>query len=267
MSSPQCGSCHGEYGKCIHTAGLTLPAYVSTPAQAAEMTQKDYVPGNRAVEIPEDSSEPYRGPSVIYGARGDVGPQGPQGPTGARGAVGKDGKDCDPREVFKQAQAALETTYLDHLKAMREYFDKRLHTEVTDYIKSLGDLRGLQGPAGIAGIAGERGPMGSTGERGPQGLQGVPGAIGPVGERGPAGESIRGPQGDRGPQGLKGDAGEMGLRGGTGRPGDISMAVAAAEKEATIVARSEIKILASELRVEIMKELQEIKNGIPSTRA
>src|SRR6266480_679575 len=238
-SSPQCGSCHGEYGKCIHTAGLTLPAYVSTPAQ--EPTQKDYVGGVRAVEVQTDDA-PAMKTAFAYGPAGPAGPEGKQGPQGPAGRDGKDGKDCDPREVFKQAQAALETTYLDHLKAMREYFDKRLHSEVTDYIKSLGDLTGPQGVAGAPGAAGERGPMGSAGERGPQGLQGIPGSTGPQGDRGPEGESIRGPQGERGPQGIAGARGEEGLRGKNGPPGDISMADAAAERTATRVAREEIKL-------------------------
>src|SRR5205823_10421378 len=104
-------------------------------------------------------------------------------------------------------------------------------------------------------------------ERGPQGLQGASGAVGATGERGPAGESIRGSQGERGPQGIAGPRGEEGLRGKPGPPGDISMADAAAERTATRVAREEIKLLAAELRAEIMKELQEIKNGISSGRA
>ena len=58
-----------------------------------------------------------------------------------------------------------------------------------------------------------------------------------------------------GPQGIEG------LRGKQGVPGDISMADAQSERTATRVAREEIKLLAAELRAEILKELEAIKNA------
>src|SRR5207253_5255002 len=133
----KCSVCYQditESKRCRHTEGMVLPAPPTFVVPENEATQSSYVGGTRRVEAQTDDSEPVMKTAFAYGPAGPTGPQGPAGPVGARGADGKDGKDCDPREVFKQAQAALETTYLDHLKAMREYFDKRLHAEVTDYI-------------------------------------------------------------------------------------------------------------------------------------
>src|SRR5437016_13440178 len=93
MSNPQCGSCHGEYGKCIHTAGLTLRAYVSTPAQASEPLQKDYIPGRREMIETADEKERYAGEDVarrwIYGSTGDRGEGGVTG-IGIQGRGGRD---------------------------------------------------------------------------------------------------------------------------------------------------------------------------------
>src|SRR5437016_7585955 len=70
-------------GRCVHARSLDIAAPTfSVPVQ--EPTQKDYVPASRAVEVSEDLSEPYRGPSVIYGPAGPQGPEGKQGPAGAR---------------------------------------------------------------------------------------------------------------------------------------------------------------------------------------
>ncbi len=253
MNNARCGVCFSTAGECQHTVGYKAPE----PAPAVNRDEVvPYVPGRRETTDDQEREGEDVARRLIYGAKGDPGPQGPAGPVGARGADGKDGKDCDPREVFKQAQAALETTYLDHLKAIREYFDKRLHTEVTDYIKSLGDLTGPQGAPGATGSAGERGLPGIAGERGPQGAQGLTGSVGATGERGPAGESIRGPQGLRGETGSKGEKGEEGLRGKQGAIGDISVATAAAEREAVRVCREEIKLLAAELRAELLEEFR-----------
>ena len=169
MSNAQCGSCHGEFGKCPHTAGLTLPAYMSaTPAQAAEATQKDYVPAQRAVEVHEES-EPYKGPSFAYGPAGPEGRPGKDSVVpGPPGRDGKDGKNPDPKEIVELSQ-----------RVMREFFDTQLRAAVETFIRSFGDLRGKQGEKGES-------------------------IVGPVGKNGVDGQSIVGPAGKNGVDGHPG---------------------------------------------------------------
>src|SRR5437016_8924226 len=285
MSNPQCGSCHGEYGKCIHTAGLTLPAYVSTPAQSSEPLQKDYIPGRREMIETADEKERYAGEDVarrlIYGAKGD---RGERGETGI-GIPGRDGRDAKLTlgkvVVADEAKAVLEDTSSGQV----------LHLWLP---------RGERGATGV-GIAGQDGKS----------------IVGPAGKNGVDGQSIVGPAGKNGVDGrpgcdadptqicaqatkfledafhgfkaevrsalsdtvvaqlkssgvidangkailIPGPQGIEGLRGKQGIPGDISMADAQSERTATRVAREEIKLLAAELRAEILKELEAIKNA------
>ncbi len=165
-SSPQCGSCHGEYGKCIHTAGLTLPAYVSTPAQASEPLQKDYIPGRREMIETADEKERYAGEDVarrlIYGAKGDRGDRGETG-IGIPGAPGRDGRDAKITlgkvVVADEAKAVLEDTPSGQV----------LHLWLP---------RGERGATGV-GIAGKDGQS----------------IVGPAGRDGSDGLSITGPAG------------------------------------------------------------------------
>src|SRR6266550_1199287 len=139
--------------------------------------------------------------------------------------------------------------------------------------------KGERGESGkdsiVPGPRGERGAQGERGEKGEPGVSNIPGPVGNTGERGPAGEKgERGEKGEVGPTGEHGPVGETGapgrdstvpgptgpqglegLRGPQGKPGDISAAVANAERTAREVVREELAKLQLVLVQEIKAQL------------
>jgi hypothetical protein len=79
-------------------------------------------------------------------------------------------------------------------------------------------------------------------------LRGQPGEKGDKGDRGETG-----PQGPQGAAGKDGELGKEGLRGPQGKPGDISVAVANAEREARAIVQEEL----AKFSIEFMKVLKQ----------
>ena len=227
----------------------------------------------------------------VVGPQGPIGQVGKPGVDGRDGKDGKDGKDANVGEVvalasqhlhleFENAQALMQDAIVVEMKNCglinpagrailmpgppgRDGVDSQVPGPVGakgDKGDSVVGLTGqdsvVPGPKGDKGdsVKGDKGDKGDS-VKGDKGDKGDPGLDSVVpGPKGDKGESVKGDKGDKGDTvtGPQGPQGVEGIRGQQGKPGNIDMAVAAAEREALRVVREEF----AKFKVEILALLK-----------
>ena len=211
---------------------------------------------NKRLESLEVVHTRYKGDRGAKGDKGDPGRDGINGADGVSnlpgpvGPPGKNGADAvttialgqvvSGREAMASLRHEGDVVILDLVlprgsqgeqgSAGRDASIEDIRRVVVEVLSSAEIRSACRGEAGRDGKdSSVPGPPGTPGRDGVDGVSNIPG---PRGEVGPQG--IRGLAGPVGPQG---SPGPEGLRGPIGKPGDISAAVAQAEREARNIVR------------------------------
>ena len=268
----RCAVC--DTADCFHVDRSVLPAVkeVVTPApEKAEQETRVYVPGVRSTTPTVNGGAESRGPSVVYGSRGEKGDRGGIGP---QGAPGPPGRDANIKEAIDAATLAM-TVELDRMRAGIEagivvelkkagLIDANGKAILLEGKPGRDGREGMQGPVGARGGVGERGPAGNDGVDGKNGIDGKPGRDADLTEvrefvrkemlslKDSIRDTIVALMKERGildenGRAIPGPTGAEGAPGPQGKPGNIAAAVDNAEKAARKLIAEELAALRTEI--------------------